>query len=268
MNWFRQVFTGQIRLKLAYPWGFWSSFILELFVVTSINWFLWDAVLRSSGQSQIGGYGLRTLVLYAMITSILRKTQLSVEPWSGISDDIYTGSLNKYLVYPISYLSFRYAMQLGASLINLLQSSLALALFWGLWGLQDQPAPSLLGLFQFFVLCFWAVTLRFLVNALIQTFAFWVDQVWSLMVLVGFLIQILGGQLIPMALYPGWAVEILRLTPFPLFAAWPTEALLGRLSMNDFMQNLGVSLVWTLVFWLLFRLSFQRGVRNYSGVGA
>ncbi len=268
MKWFWQVMSGQMRMRLAYPWGFWVSLSLELFVVASINWYLWSAVLASRGGEAFPGFTLRTLVLYSMITSILRKVQVNSDQFAGVSDDIYSGSLNKYLVYPVSYFGFRYAMHLGGSLVSFCQSFLALLLFWVLFALQDMPLPGFTSLFQFLVLVVFGVTIRFLINACLQTLAFWFEQVWALLVLFSFLIMLLGGQLIPMDLYPTWARDILFYTPFPMLAAWPAEALLGKMSWTQFLQACGIGGGWIIIFNGIVRFSFGRGVRNYSGIGA
>jgi ABC-2 type transport system permease protein len=268
MRWFWQVMSGQMRMRLAYPWGFWISLSLELFVVASINWYLWSAVLASRGGESFPGFTLRTLVLYSMITSILRKVQMNSDQFGGIGDDIYSGSLNKYLVYPVSYFGFRYAMHLGGSLISFCQSFLALLLFWAVFALQDLAWPGAASLVQFLVLVIFGITIRFLINACLQTLAFWFEQVWALLVLLNFLIMLLGGQLIPMDLYPAWARDILFYTPFPILAAWPAEVLLGKMSWIKFLQGCGIGCLWILFFNILARFSFSRGVRNYSGIGA
>jgi ABC-2 type transport system permease protein len=266
MKWFREVLTGQIRMRLAYPWGFWISLALDLTFVVAINWFLWAAVLSGRGGEGFPGYTHRTLVLYAMITAILRKVQMNTDQFGGIGDDIYNGALNKYLVYPVSYFAFRYAMHLGSSLVTFAQSLVALAGFWLLFAMHDQPLPTPGDFLQFMVLVFLGVSLRFITNAVLQCMAFWFEQVWALMVMFSFLIMLLGGQLLPMELYPLWAQQILALTPFPLFAAWPADALMGKLSWMKFLEATGVSIIWLGLVLALARFTF--GVRNYSGIGA
>jgi ABC-2 type transport system permease protein len=71
-----------------------------------------------------------------------------------------------------------------------------------------------------------------------------------------------------MDLYPAWARDILFYTPFPILAAWPAEALLGKMTWIKFLQGCGIGCLWILFFNILARFSFSRGVRNYSGIGA
>ena len=52
------------------------------------------------------------------------------------------------------------------------------------------------------------------------------------------------------------------------FAAWPAEALLGRMSWLQFIQGCGIGCLWIAVFSGVVRFIFNRGVRNYSGIGA
>jgi len=268
MKWFQSVLAGQVRLRLAYPWGFWMSLLAELFIVGAMNWFLWNAVVASRGGVGFEGYTTMTLVLYTMITSILRKVQVNSEQFAGMAEDIYTGALNKYLVYPIPYFGFRFAMHLGSSLISLGQSLMALALFWIFMAQGAQVLPGLGAILQFLVLVLVSIALRFVINSAIQATAFWFEQIWALLVLFSFLIALLGGQLIPLTLYPAWAQTILSYTPFPILAALPAEALLGKLLWGDFFWGLGIGMLWTLLFYAVGLFIFRLGVRNYSGIGA
>ncbi|RZA19120.1 MAG: hypothetical protein EOP10_20020 [Proteobacteria bacterium] len=267
-QWFRSVLTGNMRLALAYPLGFWASLLAELIIVGSMNWYLWHAVVDARGGVAFEGYSTWTLVLYTMITSTLRKVQVNSGMFAGIGEDIYSGALNKYLVYPVSYFGFRFAMQLGSAIMSLIQCSLALGLFWFVAASDAQPLPSLTALLQFFILVFVSVGLRFVINTAIQTTAFWFDQIWALLVLFSFLIALLGGQLVPLDLYPVWAQEILKYTPFPMLAALPAEALLGKLTWANFSFGLCVGLIWSVVGLGIAQFIFNRGVRNYSGIGA
>ncbi len=268
MKWFQSVMSGQMRLRLAYPWSFWMSLLAELCIVGSMNWFLWNAVIDSRGGAGFAGYTTWSLVLYTMITSTLRKVQVNSEQFAGMADDIYTGALNKYLVYPIPYFGFRFAMHLGSSLMSLAQGTLALGIFWVATSSGEQALPQLTAIVQFFVLVFLSIGLRFVIQSAIQASAFWFEQIWALLVLFSFLIMLLGGQLIPMSLYPSWAQLILSYTPFPILAALPAEALLGKLAWPDFFWGLSVGVIWTVIFLAFGQFVFRMGVRNYSGIGA
>lgn len=237
-------------------------------IVGAMNWFLWNAVVDARAGVGFAGYTTMSLVLYTMITSILRKVQVNSEQFAGIADDIYTGALNKYLVYPIPYFSFRFAMHLGSSLMSLVQSSMALAVFWIFAARSSQPLPGVAAVVQFLALVLVSIALRFVINSAIQASAFWFEQIWALLVLFSFLIALLGGQLIPLSLYPAWAQSILSYTPFPILAALPAEALLGKLLWPDFFWGLGVGVIWSMIFHGVGNLVFRMGVRNYSGIGA
>lgn len=268
LKWFSSVLSGQVRLRLAYPWGFWGSLLAELFIIGGMNWFLWNAVVDARGGVGFEGYSTITLVLYTMITSILRKVQMNSDQFAGMADDIYTGALNKYLVYPVPYYGFRFATHLGSSLMSFAQSILALALFWFVVAKDSQALPGLTAIVQFVSLVFLSIGLRFVINSVIQITAFWFDQIWALMVLFSFLLALLGGQLIPLSLYPAWAQSILSYTPFPVLAALPAEALLGKLLWADYFWGFGVGIFWAVVFYFIGQVVFRFGIKNYSGIGA
>ena len=55
---------------------------------------------------------------------------------------------------------------------------------------------------------------------------------------------------------------------FRLWASFPAELLLGRLTPEQAAQNLAQQAIWIVVFFGLFRLVWQRGMKRYSAVGA
>ncbi len=267
-NWFRSVMTGHMRLALAYPLGFWANLLSELLIIGFMNWYLWTAVVDARGGVGFAGYSTWTLVVYTMITSMLRKVQVSSGMFAGVGEDIYSGALNKYLVYPVSYFGFRFAMQLGSSLMSLFQCTLALAVFWYFAASGHEPLPNGSSVLQFYMLVMISIMLRFVINTAIQITAFWFEQIWSLLVLFSFLIALLGGQLVPLELYPEWARTLLSYTPFPILAALPAEALLGKLSWAKFGFGAMIGLIWTVIVLGIAQLLFKRGIKDYSGIGA
>ncbi len=59
-----------------------------------------------------------------------------------LSDDIYEGGLTRYLVYPISFLQYKYVSLLVLSFMAAIQLCVALAVFAGLFGLPSELAMS------------------------------------------------------------------------------------------------------------------------------
>ena len=101
----------------------------------------------------------------------------------------------------------------------------------------------------------------------VQGVAFWADNVWSLMAMLQFGTNFLGGLLLPLDLFPGWAREIIMLLPFPYLFYVPVKTLLGEVPPGEWIRGMGVLLAWALVLGAAGRAVWRRGDRQYAGVG-
>ncbi|HXG76193.1 MAG TPA: ABC-2 family transporter protein [Gaiellaceae bacterium] len=78
---------------------------------------------------------------------------------------------------------------------------------------------------------------------------------------------LLSGRLVPMPLMPDWAEAIARFLPFQWAFFFPIESLVGDLSDAQLLGGLAAQLLWILVGFVLFRLSWRVAIRHYSAVG-
>ena len=101
----------------------------------------------------------------------------------------------------------------------------------------------------------------------IEIIALWADNIWSLMVMLRFFAVFMGGGLIPLSFFPDWAKVFLSWTPFPYLIELPARTILGKASVLEFMNGLGIILIWILIGQLLVKLLWSKGQKEYTGVG-
>ncbi|MGL6137551.1 MAG: ABC-2 family transporter protein, partial [Planktothrix sp.] len=70
----------------------------------------------------------------------------------------------------------------------------------------------------------------------------------------------------PLELFPPMIRNIALMTPFPYLINFPASILVG-LPVN-IGQGLLVMGLWSLLFWVLNRWLWKRGLKHYSGMGA
>jgi ABC-2 type transport system permease protein len=109
--------------------------------------------------------------------------------------------------------------------------------------------------------------LYFLVAFSLHCLAFWADNVWSLLVALRLVSNLLGGLMIPLAAWPDAAQPWLAALPFRHFYAEPVRALLGQADAVSWLSSLGAAVLWCGAFALLARFAFERGRLRYSGPG-
>ena len=110
--------------------------------------------------------------------------------------------------------------------------------------------------------------LNFLLGAMITCMAFWTTRVYSVSQFFYLLIVLLSGQFVPLQLLPPVVQQIAQYLPFQMFRFVPVEIIRNRLSASEIVFDYAISLVWLVIFYLLFRWVWREGVKRFSAVGA
>jgi ABC-2 type transport system permease protein len=123
---------------------------------------------------------------------------------------------------------------------------------------------STLGLFT--IASIFAFALQFLIQYTLAMFAFWTEKASAIQE-VWFLVHLfLSGAIAPLELFPPEIKSIALWTPFPYILNFPASILTGL--KVDLWQNFGVMGLWFILFWIVNRWLWKKGLRQYSGMGA
>jgi len=264
---FLHIMSLEARTSMSYRVDFWISAVVGFLAHFGLMYFLWGAMFAESGETRIGGYDFPTMLFYFVAVILYGKLVRGPDMSGGVSDDIYEGGLNRYLVFPTSYFLFKYAQNLGALLPALMQ--LALFGVWFLFVLDLPPDVQLTPLTVAMGLVSVAVAnlLYFVMLFPLRCVAFWADNVWSLVVALRFTSGILGGFLIPLSVFPEWSRAILAWLPFRFLFDFPVNVTLGKIPAGEWALGLGLALAWAGVMALIGRVVWRRGELQYSGIG-
>lgn len=261
-RWIFTTFSLEMRRLLSYRLDFWLHSFGLLFLQFGVAYFLWSALFAASNQTEINGFSFNEiLVYYLFVPFISRIGSAAQDP--GFSTDIYSGGLNKYLVYPVNFFAFKIVERLPGTLItfmNLVILTLALSaldVFHMEW---INFLRGVISLAVVFAMCFF-------IFAFLEMFAFWMDNVWSLNMAFKVGAYFLGGGAIPISFFDPQVVEIIRYTPFALSVSFPVQSFLGEIATDQWTLFVSACLLWTTVFLGLTFLMWRSGRRVYSGVG-
>jgi ABC-2 type transport system permease protein len=261
------VFSVEVRKRMSYRADFWINSVVGILVSLSVFWFLTYAMFSASGQPRLGGYTERGMILYYVFVTLMGRIVQSNELEMGISEDIYEGSLTRYLIYPVSYKSVKYAEQAGSVAPQLIQLTLFGFLAPFIVGIPAEvhitPASVAMGLISLAL----ANLRHYLLVLPIQAIAFWADNVWSLVVAERLAIGFLGGQLAPISLFPQWVQAILTWLPFPYLYSFPARTLMGSVMLAEWALGLVVGLAWCGIAIAIGRSIWRRDDLQYTGVG-
>jgi ABC-2 type transport system permease protein len=255
------------RRSMSYRADFWIQALVTFGAELGLAWFLWRGVLDASGEVALAGLSFVALVRYSVLVALAGKVTRGGDLEGAIAQEIYDGSLSRYRVYPVSHFAFKYAQHLGSLVPALVQ----LALFGVAWvllqGEEGRAGITALTLLGFVASLALANLLQFAMAWPIQGVAFWAENVWSLMVGLRFVSGILGGSMLPLAVFPSAAQPWLEALPFRYLYAFPVEVLTGQVDAEGFGRGLLVGALWIVVLRWAGAAVWRRGDRVYSGAG-
>ena len=264
--WFASAFSLELRNLIAYRLDFWLFFLGTSMITFFIAYYLWSAIYNATGADHIGGMKRDQMLCYYFLIPFVFKT-ISGFSFGMIANEIYSGDLNKFLLYPLSYLHFKLATNYAYFCFALLQ--LLLAWFFATW-FWDYHGPSTwhgANVLAALIALSCANYCFFLLSSSVDLIAFWADNVWSLQVACRMIMTFLGGAVLPLELFPTSIQAVVSYLPFAYFFSFPTEILMGKISFFAYLRGIGTLLVWVMIISWIRKQMWERGSRNYTGVG-
>jgi ABC-2 type transport system permease protein len=113
-----------------------------------------------------------------------------------------------------------------------------------------------------------AATVAFLLDYLIGSLAFWIQDVRGIIEAKNLVAAFLAGQIVPLALFPGQISGFVLAQPFRYTLSFPLEVLVGGLSGRELALGFALQAGYCVLLWGLYRITWRYGLRAYSAVGA
>ncbi len=261
-----RLFALECKRVFAYRAEFWIGFLGTALSQFAVAFLLWAAIFADTGRHTLGGFTLRDLALYYLLIPLVERVVMGAE-MRHISDEIYNGTLTRFLLYPIGFFRFKYVASLAQTAVYAGQMAVVAALFLLALGAPPAFHFSALGCALAVAAALCGSALYFALAACLEMVAFWADNVWSLMILNRMVLNFLGGGLLPLAFFPAVTRKLLTYTPFPYLVSFPLRCLMQTPSARDATVGFGVMTCWTLALTALARWIWRRGAREFAGVG-
>ena len=266
LAWAPHVLAIEIKKLVSYRVAFWVRYILGTLTEVLVAYFLWDAIFTQSGAQSLHGFSFHGIVFYYVFSALVGRMIQTAEQ-GGISDDIYQGGLTRYLLYPLSFLQYKYVGFFGQQLTGFLQLGVGFGIAAMIWGLPADQNITVGSFIMGMGTTLLAGCLMFLMNACLELIAFWQDTVWNLMAMLRFIGNLLGGVLFPLVFFPEWGQRFVQFTPFPLLFSFPVRCYLGQVDATEWVTKSIQLCGWIFMVSLLLSWIWKKGTRVYSGVG-
>lgn len=250
----------EVQAAMQFRLNFFLSIVVDLVPNLAIIAF-WMFV--TADGSDLHGYSSRDLVTYYLIGALLANWSPSV--WWEVSEGIRDGSASRLIVSPLDYFTYYITRQLGSQLVLFGMSlCVMLPVLVVLGDLVVRPTVAHL------VLMVPALAVGFLIRYAMQfcihMLAFWYHHIEGLLSLLRVVESVLSGALMPLEFLPAYS-GIARYLPFAVLRYVPLQIYLGEAERGPTLSALLVGVGYAIVFVVVARALWKRGVKHYAGPG-
>ena len=264
----------EFRKRIQFRTGFVVRELANGLVEPLVMLFVYTALYRSAAAAAgagaepavLGGWTYDEIIKYVAGLMVVRKLVFHSRALD-LSNEIFEGRITKYLVMP-----FRFFVLIQGRFVQFtLMQVGVVAVVWsvGYAVVGERWLVPVIGtaVLQASVLVLLGSYCCFLLYFLLHTFAFWLDVVWSLLVMAWFVVSFAGGAIIPVSQMPEPLFRVLSLG-FPYWTITaPIEILMGRLGTDAFQRGLMFLAVQLVALEVLRRIVWRRGLAKYVGAG-
>lgn len=253
----------QLQQKLLHR-EFWLQLFLERILPLMIPLLAWISIFEYAKTDSLGGWAENDMIAYYLLVfviGIFTDIQFHYE----ISTMVHMGTLNQWLIRPISFLETALSHIVARIILLLIPGLAALLLCYLLF----PSAFAVLSLSSFrnaILLMPLSLALFSLLSTAVGMCAFWMIKTDSIFALAMLILEFFGGRLLPLDLLPGWLERISRILPLRFGISGPVEAILHPETTSLPTLLLGQAL-WCILLFGLVILLWRTGMRRYDAVG-
>ena len=242
-------------------------------IVTQV--FLWTAVFAATTRSDIAGYSRTDIVAYYLLTMVTRAFSSMPGLAGGIARSVRDGSIKKYLVQPVDYVSFLLAARIAHKLVYYAVAIIPFAAVFFVCRSYFPPVPDAATIAAFVVSLVLSFLLGFFMEATLGMLGFWFLEVSSIIFAYMLVQYLLSGHMFPLDMLAGVptgvtgvsVADLVRWLPFEYTAYFPAAVWLGKIRGTELAQSLAIEAAWVVVMAVVCRLAWWRGTRRYSAFG-
>ena len=258
--------------RLVYRTDFFLSTLMRFApMVTTI--LLWRAIyhVAEAGTDAVEYNGLRYrhVVAYYLLTFVSRAFSSMPGLAGGIARDVREGTIQKYLIQPIDQINYlmmtRVAHKLVYYGVSAVPFAIAFYLCRGFFTGWPDPVMFAGGIASLLLAFF----LGFFFEVSVGLLSFWFLDISSFLFILMSLNYFLSGHMVPLDLLPETLHDVLDLLPFKYMAYFPAKVLLGTKDVTPAFlgKGLATQFGWVVLFAVLSRVLYRRGLRRYSAFG-
>ena len=262
----------EFRKRIQFRTGFFVREVLNGVVQPLVMLFVYASLYRSASatgdvsEAVLRNWTFDDILQYMAGLLIVMKLTFDYRGLD-LSTEIFEGRITKYLTMPVRYFALLQGRFLQYTLMQVVVAAFVWCIGYGWVGDRWLVPVSWSAAGQAMTLMLMGSYCAFLLYVTVHTLAFWLDVIWSLLVMTWFVISFTGGAVMPVSQMPEWAsTSFGYLFPYWSISA-PIEILMGRVGTDVFLRGLVILGVQLVLLDLLRRFTWRRGLAHYVGAG-
>ncbi|HEX3469108.1 MAG TPA: ABC-2 family transporter protein [Candidatus Elarobacter sp.] len=203
------------------------------------------------------------LPLHAIITyttiALLMGLVMDIDQTRALHDKLNDGSIATDFMKPISVPLYFFSDGTGEVLFHaiLIVPSLLFAL---LIVHIDVPPPPVIAVFLVSFVLGYAV--GFCVNFILNCIAFWTLEIQAVQLIVTWVTDLFGGELIPLVLFPAFLQRFAFALPFAAMFSTPVLIYVRVIKPERYLETLGLQLFWVVVLGVVATFVWRAGAKR------
>ena len=201
---------------------------------------------------------LEDAITYSTV-ALLMSLILDIDQTRLIYDKLHDGSIATDFMKPINVPLYFFSDGTGEIMFHamLILPSLILATF--IVHINVPPPDVLLAFFVSFVLGYAVgLTMNFVLNCI----AFWTLEIHAIQLIVTWITDLLGGQIVPLIFFPAALQGLIFALPFAAIYSTPLLIYVGTITPDRYAEVMGLQLLWIAVFGAIATLMWRAGARR------
>ena len=234
-----------------------GSLVLRVYLLRQ----LWVALYRQNAAP--AGIPLHAMITYATV-ALLMSLILEIDGTRAIREKVREGTIATDLMKPIVLPLYFFSDGVGQTIFHalLIVPGLALSL---LLVHVDVPSPAT---FLAFAVSFAAgYAVNFFLNFLMNVVAFWTLETFAIQLMIRWASDLLGGQILPLAFFPGVFGKIVENLPFAAIYSTPLRIYIGDLPPAAWLPAIAAQFAWLAAFGIVSTFVWHAAERRVVAQG-
>ncbi len=253
---FQQVFQHRLRSLVWFFIPLMNNLTLILF---------WSGVLAQTNPDP--DWNTRSMTTYYFLLTIAGAMLSSHIEEDVALYDIQYGDLTRYLTRPFPYYWIKFIEEIPYRILQGSYGIILLILFSVYFKNVIQITKDPITIIYASIIAVMAFFLTFTFKMNLGLSAFWFKDSRGFFELFTIILIVCSGGIIPLHLLPQSIQSIMYVLPFAYTAYFPIMAIQGNLSYVQLLYVIGMQGVWIVLFVILNRSLWKRGIYEFTAVG-